>query len=74
MSSQTSRQQSAEFDEIYARVPTAQVGWLKDFRRTHLYKQLIIDDTKWEYLSCGQGGQTLLLLPGALSVGESMFR
>lgn len=73
MFSQTSRQQSAAFDEIYARVPTAQVAWLKDFRRTHRYKQLTIDDMKWEYMSCGQEGETLLLLPGALAVGESMF-
>ena len=73
MSSQTSTQQSAAFDEIYARVPAAQVARLKDFRRTHPYEQLIIGDTKWEYISCGQEEQTLLLLPGALSVGESMF-
>ena len=62
MSSQTSTQQSAAFDEIYARVPAAQVAWLKDFRRTHPYEQLIIEDTEWEYISCGQKGQTLLLL------------
>lgn len=73
MSSQTSTQQSAAFDEIYAKVPPEQVARLKDFRLTHPYKQLTIGDTKWEYISCGQGEQTLLLLPGALSVGESLF-
>ena len=73
MSSQTSTQESAAFDEIYAKVPREQVARLKDFRLTHPYKQLTIGDTKWEYISCGQGEQTLLLLPGALSVGESLF-
>ncbi|MGH9969878.1 MAG: alpha/beta fold hydrolase [Pyrinomonadaceae bacterium] len=61
------------FDEIYRKVPSEQVARLKEFRLNHPYKQLIVGDTKWEYLSCGQGEQTLLLLPGALSVGESTF-
>ncbi|HEY8226615.1 MAG TPA: alpha/beta hydrolase [Pyrinomonadaceae bacterium] len=46
---------------------------MKEFRLTHPYKQLIVGDTGWEYISCGRGEQTLLLLPGALSVGESTF-
>ena len=77
MASRTSTQESAAFEEIYAKVPPEQVTRLKDFRRTHPYKQLTIGDpkgeTKWEYISCGQGNDTLLLLPGALSVGESVF-
>jgi pimeloyl-ACP methyl ester carboxylesterase len=68
-----SSQESATFDQIYAKVPTEQVARLKAFRLTHPYKQLIVGNTKWEYISCGQGDQTLLLLPGALSVGESTF-
>ena len=73
MSSQTSTPGSATLDELYAKVPAEQVAWLKNFRRTHPYKQLTIGETKWEYVSCGQGEETLLLLPGALSVGESLF-
>ncbi len=77
MHRRTSTQESAAFEEIYAQVPPEQVTRLKDFRRTHPYKQLTIGDpkgeTKWEYISCGQGNDTLLLLPGALSVGESVF-
>jgi pimeloyl-ACP methyl ester carboxylesterase len=61
------------FDEIYARVPPEQVARLKAFRRAHPYKQLTVGDTEWQYISCGRGEQTLLLLPGALSVGESTF-
>lgn len=77
MPSRASTQESAAFDELYAKVPPEQVARLKDFRRTHPYKQLTISDTKgetrWQYISCGQGNDTLLLLPGALSVGESVF-
>lgn len=73
MHAETSTQASAAFDQTYENVPTAQVARLKEFRHTHPYKQLIVGDTKWEYISSGQGEQTLLLLPGALSVGESTF-
>lgn len=73
MHAPTSTRNSAAFDQIYEKVPTDQVVRLKEFRLTHPYKQLIIGDARWEYISCGQGDQTLLLLPGALSVGESTF-
>ena len=69
----TPTEKSAALDQIYEQVPTEQVARLKAVRLTHPYKQLIVGDTKWEYISCGQGDQTLLLLPGALSVAESMF-
>jgi len=61
------------FDEIYARVPAEQIERLKEFRFTHNYKRLFVDGAEWEYISCGRGEQTLLLLPGGLSVGESTF-
>jgi pimeloyl-ACP methyl ester carboxylesterase len=73
MHAQTSTQKSAAFDEIYEKVPAEQVARLKAFRLTHPYKHLLIAGTKWDYISSGQGEQTLLLLPGALSVGDSMF-
>jgi pimeloyl-ACP methyl ester carboxylesterase len=61
------------FDEIYKKVPTEQVARLKEFRLAHPYKHLTIGDAEWQYISCGQGERALLLLPGALSVGESTF-
>ncbi len=70
---QAPTQKSAAFDDVYAKVPVEQVARLKEFRLAHPYKRLTIGGTKWEYISCGQGEQTLLLLPGALSVGESVF-
>jgi len=73
MFSSTSAQGSAAFDELYENVPAEQVARLKEFRRAHPYKQLVVGDTTWEYIACGQENETLLLLPGALSVGESTF-
>ena len=73
MHPQKSALQSTAFDEIYAKVPADQVAWLKGFRVAHPYKRVTVGDTEWEYISCGRGEQALLLLPGALSVGESTF-
>lgn len=73
MSSQASAQTSAAFDAIYAKVPAEQVERLKEFRRAHPVKRLSFGDTEWKYISCGRGTQILLLLPGALAVGESTF-
>jgi pimeloyl-ACP methyl ester carboxylesterase len=73
MRAQTSTQRSAAFDRTYEKVPAEHVARLKEFRLTHPYKQLVVGKTKWEYISCGQGEQTILLLPGALSIGESTF-
>jgi pimeloyl-ACP methyl ester carboxylesterase len=70
---QATNHKSVAFDEIYANVPAEQVARLKDFRLTHPYKHLAERQADWEYISCGQGEQALLLLPGALSVGESTF-
>lgn len=61
------------FDEIYKNVPAEQVAWLKAFRLAHSYKQVTAGDVQWQYICCGRGEQTLLLLPGALSAGESTF-
>src|SRR5687768_10291721 len=64
----------AVFDEIYAKVPGEQVERLKEFRRAHPVKRLNFGNQQWEYIACGrESAQTLLLLPGALSVGESAF-
>ncbi|HEY6401566.1 MAG TPA: alpha/beta hydrolase [Blastocatellia bacterium] len=73
MYSQKTAQIGAEFNEIYARVPTEHVERLKAFRSTHSYKHLLFDGVEWEYISCGRGEQTMLLLPGGLTTGESAF-
>lgn len=73
MYSKTSAQTGAALDELYAKVPAEQVERLKEFRRAHPVKRLTFGGADWEYISCGRGTQALLLLPGALSVGESTF-
>lgn len=73
MSAPAPAQTGFMFDEIYAKVPAEQVEGLKNFRRAHPYKSLTFGDAEWNYISCGRGEQTLLLLPGALSTGESTF-
>jgi len=61
------------FDEIYRNVPPELVTRLEGFRASHPYKQLSSAVANWEYISCGQGDETILILPGALSTGESAF-
>jgi len=73
MSLQASIQESSAFNKLYAKVPAEQVERLREFRRTHPVKRLALGNAPWEYIACGRGDESLLLLPGALSVGESTF-
>jgi pimeloyl-ACP methyl ester carboxylesterase len=74
MYSQKTTQIDAGFKEIYAKVPAEHVERLQSFRSTHGYKHLLLDGVEWEYISCGRGEQTMLLLPGGLTTGESAFQ
>ena len=60
------------YNKFYKKVPQDQIERLKRFRSTHSYKHLIVDDTNWEYISCGQGKEALLLLTGGTGIGEAM--
>jgi pimeloyl-ACP methyl ester carboxylesterase len=60
------------YDKFYKKVPHDQIERLKRFRSTHPHKHLIVDDTNWEYISCGQGKEALLLLTGGTGIGEAM--
>lgn len=66
-------QKGTAFDELYVGVPAEQVARLREFRLAHPYRRLLAGETTWEYIACGRGEETLLLLPGALSSGESTF-
>lgn len=46
---------------------------LQQFRAAHPYQNLTVDGIPWEYIASGQGTQAILLLGGALSVGETAF-
>lgn len=62
------------FDKIYKNVPQEQKERLIRFRATHPVEYLNVAGTDWEYISCGQGEETLLFLTGALGQGENAFR
>ncbi|MDY6965944.1 MAG: alpha/beta hydrolase [Halobacteriota archaeon] len=66
--------QNNAFEKIYKKVPEEQKELLKRFRLTHPCKYLTIDGSIWEYISCGQGKETLVLLPGGVRFGETWFK
>ncbi len=47
---------------------------LRAFRQSHAYTRRTIGGADWEYIVCGRGPEALLLLPGGISTGESLFR
>ncbi len=54
--------------------PEKLAGQLSVFRANHAYTKRNLAGAEWEYIACGRGDQTLLLLPGGMSTGESLFR
>ena len=63
------------FDTLYKNVPHEQRERLRTFRSTHPYKFITVDNTTWEYISCGRGKNTLVLLPGgSFRYGETWFQ
>lgn len=54
----------SSFRKIYARVPADVSQSLKAFRSNHPLNHLIVEDVSWNYLSLGQGPETILLLHG----------
>lgn len=64
---------TSQFDVLYRDVPAEKRETLREFRASHPYKHTEINGVSWEYIACGQGEQTLLILGGGLSVGETSF-
>jgi maspardin len=62
------------FDDIYKNVPSDQRDRLQTFRSTHPYTTLERGDVTWEYISCGKGKETLVLLPGGIRFAETWFQ
>lgn len=59
--------------KTYKDVPQEQIARWKTFRSTHSEKKQVINGVIWEYISCGQGEETLLLLPGGTGIGQAFF-
>jgi len=64
----------ASLSQLYQEVPLEQVERLLAFRAIHPLTQLEIAGIPWEYITCGQGKHTLLLLNGGLRIAESAFK
>jgi pimeloyl-ACP methyl ester carboxylesterase len=47
---------------------------MRKFRATHPFTSTLVRGVRWEYIACGRGEQTLLLLPGAPGRGETAFQ
>ena len=52
------------FDELYAKVDAETVDSLTVFRETHPVRTLELHGVKWEYISLGEGPETILFLHG----------
>ncbi len=52
------------FEEIYAKVDSAQSQSLQSFRITHPAQTLEVNGVEWEYVSFGEGKETILFLHG----------
>lgn len=61
-------------DEIYKNVPPPQKKQLKEFRSTHPYNHCEVNSIPWQYISCGNGEEPLLLLPGGIRLAETWFK
>ena len=53
--------------------PTAAEERLHQFRAAHPCRQTTVGGVTWEYIACGQGADTLLLLHGGMRIAESAF-
>ena len=57
----------------YEDVPQEQIERLLKFRSEHPCKRINVAGVEWEYISCGNHTEILLLLPGGLRVAEATF-
>ncbi len=60
--------------EIYKNVSSDQRELITGFRSSHEQQKIAINGAIWRYISCGQGNETLVLLPGGLGFNEALFR
>jgi len=64
---------TANVNRGYEGVPPEQVERLFEFRSEHPLKRINVAGVAWEYISCGNGTEVLLLLTGGLRVAEAAF-
>ncbi len=64
---------TATVNRDYEGVPQEQMERLLKFRSEHPCKHTNVAGVEWEYISCGNGTEMLLLLTGGLRVAEAAF-
>ena len=57
----------------YGDVPSGLMERLLEFRSSHRPSHLDRSGLVWEYISCGNGNETLVLLPGGMRFGDAWF-
>lgn len=62
------------FDEVYANVDPDLSASLQNFRAAHPPKTIKVDGAKWEYVSFGQGEETILFLHGMTGAYDIWWR
>jgi pimeloyl-ACP methyl ester carboxylesterase len=65
--------ESAGSEETPRGIAAEQWEELREFRATHPLKHTNVAGVGWDYIACGEGKETLLLLPGGAMVGEAGF-
>ncbi len=58
---------------FFNEVPSDQKDFFKDFLDCHPFKEIHIDGNQFEYISCGKGSKTILLLHGAMVTAHMWF-
>lgn len=61
------------FEKIYKKAPYELKEEFKKFRKSHPQKTLKVGESIWNYILCGEGKETILLLTGGAGRGDSWF-
>ncbi len=62
------------FDNVYAKADSDEVASLREFRAAHPPKTIEVDGVKWEYVSFGEGEETILFLHGMTGAYDIWWR
>ena len=62
------------FERIFRDVPEDQTSRFQTFRSSHPFQYAEIGGTEWEYIACGGGERTLVVLPGGARHADVWFK
>lgn len=62
-----------DFDRLYADAAPEMREALRAFRSEHPLREASINETRWQYITCGQGEPAVLWLVGGLRVYDAAF-